>query len=218
MQILNPEIEGYLLHFHNQTDPVYQELENYSKNQTFLIGNRTISFPIVGPLVGRLLSQFTLLIQARRVIELGSGFGYSAYYFAKALGNKGELILTDYSKENLKKAEEFLKKIPDAPKIYFKHGDALKILDEFSGEFDIIFTDMDKQHYPTAFRKSENRIRKGGLFIADNALWSGEVVKKESQDSDTRGIQEFNRLIFSSPHFLSTILPVRDGLAVCVKI
>lgn len=218
MEILDSQIEEYLHCFLPQEDPLIGKLENYSATKNYSIGNRTISFPIVGPIVGRLLYQLTLLIQAKRVLELGSGFGYSATYFAKAMKKEGELILTDYSEENLKKAEEFLSKIPNAPKLFFRPGDALKIMEEFSGEFDIIFIDLDKELYPQAFHKSAKRIRRGGLLIADNTLWSGEVLKKDAQEPATRGIQEFNRLIFSSPSFCSSIVPIRDGVAVCLKI
>lgn len=218
MQILDHKLEDYLLHLLPQKDPQLRAIENYARQRHFQIGKRTIPFPIVGPLVGRLLIQLTTMIGAKRVLELGSGFGYSGYYFAKALGRKGELILTDYSKENLEKAKEFLRRVPNRPKLQFHCGDALALIKKFSGKFDIAFIDVDKQLYAEAFQKSAPLIRKGGLLIADNALWSGEVLKKNSRDAATQGIREFNRLIFSSPSFYSSILPLRDGVAICLKI
>lgn len=218
MQILDPKLEGYLLRLSPQKEPKVREIENYARKRCFEIGKRTIPFPIIGPLVGRLLFQLTTMIGAKRVLELGSGFGYSGYYFARALGREGELILTDYSRENLKKAEEFLSQMPDRPKLQFHCGDALALLKKFSGKFDIVFMDVDKQLYVDAFKKSIHLIRKGGLLIADNVLWSGNVLNKNSRDAATQGIREFNRMIFSSPFLCSSIIPIRDGVAVCLKI
>ena len=97
-------------------------------------------------------------------------------------------------------------------------GDALKTLDSLPGPFDIVFLDLDKRRYPQACRKALPKIRKGGFLIADNALWSGDVAKPSVCDPNTEGIRVFNRMIHSDPKLLSTILPIRDGLAVCLKL
>jgi predicted O-methyltransferase YrrM len=95
-------------------------------------------------------------------------------------------------------------------------GDSMQMLDSVDGEFDLIFNDVDKHQYPDAFRKAAPRIRHGGLFITDNALWYGRVAR-DDEDRDTEGVREHNRLAYSSEELYTTILPIRDGLAVCLK-
>jgi caffeoyl-CoA O-methyltransferase len=98
-------------------------------------------------------------------------------------------------------------------------GNALDLFDQTPGTFDIVFCDVDKHYYPQVFRKAVGRIRKGGLFLADNVLWHGRILEPaEQHEESTRGILEFNRLIYSSPELYPTILPVRDGFAVCEKL
>ncbi len=95
-------------------------------------------------------------------------------------------------------------------------GDALELLSEHKQEFDIIFNDVDKEDYPRVFRLALPRLRKGGLFVTDNVLWSGRVAQK-NPDKTTKAILEFNRLLYNSPDLFTTILPIRDGVAVAVK-
>jgi predicted O-methyltransferase YrrM len=96
-------------------------------------------------------------------------------------------------------------------------GDALEVLSEHKQEFDIIFNDVDKEDYPRVFRLALPRLRRGGLFVTDNVLWSGKVAQKTPQDASTKAILEFNRLLYNSPDLFTTILPIRDGVAVAVK-
>jgi predicted O-methyltransferase YrrM len=90
-------------------------------------------------------------------------------------------------------------------------------LSEQKQEFDVIFNDVDKEDYPRVLRLVSPRLRKGGIFVTDNALWSGRVAKKNATDLQTKAILEFNRNLYNSRDFFTTILPLRDGLAVAVK-
>jgi caffeoyl-CoA O-methyltransferase len=105
-----------------------------------------------------------------------------------------------------------------AKRIVIKVGDALELLSEQTQQFDIIFCDVDKEDYPRAFRMALPRLRKGGLFVADNVLWSGKVAEKNPTEASTKAIVEFNRLLYSAPELFTTILPIRDGLAVATKV
>ena len=96
-------------------------------------------------------------------------------------------------------------------------GDALELLSEQKQEFDIIFNDVDKEDYPRVFRIAIPKLRKGGLFVTDNVLWSGKVAQKNPPDAATKAILEFNRLLYGSPDLFTTILPIRDGVAVALK-
>lgn len=208
MDIVNPDIVEYLLNITPERDAVLSDMEELAVEK---------NFPIVGPLVGRTLYVFALAIQAKRVLELGSGYGYSAYWFAKAIGKDGTVICTDGSPTNAERAREYFRRGKLAGKMDFHVGDALKIMDELDGTFDIIFNDLDKHQYPKAFRKALPRLRKGGLLISDNVLWHGRVLDKKP-DSDTAGILTYNRLIYSSKDLFTTILPIRDGVSVSIKL
>jgi predicted O-methyltransferase YrrM len=174
-------------------------------------------FPIVGPLVGRTLCLLARSIGARRILELGSGFGYSAYWFARALPEDGELILTEASAKNSAQAREFFQQGGVRCRLRFEVGDALEIIDRLPGEFDIIFNDVDKEQYPAAFYKAIPRVRVGGYFLSDNMLWGGRVVE-DTTDATTRGILELTRLLFQAPNLYTVILPIRDGVSLSLKV
>lgn len=208
MDIVQGNIAEYLLNVTPERDRVLEEMEQYASER---------KFPIIGPLVGRTLYLYAQLMQAKRILELGSGFGYSAYWFAKATGKDCEIICTEGNPENVERAQGYLRRGKVANKVTFHTGDALKIIDGLDGQFDIIFNDVDKHQYPKVFRKALPRVRKGGLLISDNVLWSGRILDRKP-DADTAGILTYNRLIYSSKDFFSTILPIRDGVSVSIKL
>jgi predicted O-methyltransferase YrrM len=173
--------------------------------------------PIVGPLVGSVLHQLALIHGAKTVFELGSAIGYSTIWWARAVGDDGKVIYTDGDRKNADEARGHFERAGVASRITIKVGDALELLSEEKQTFDIIFCDVDKEDYPRAFRLALSRLRKGGLLVADNVLWSGRVAEKKPAEATTKAILEFNRLLYSSPELFTTILPIRDGLAVAVK-
>lgn len=217
MQIVDPGIESYLLGLGAEKDPLQAEMEAHASVHTYRSGDREVPFPIVGPLVGPVLLQLAFLSRSKRIFELGSGFGYSAYWFARAMFPDGDLFLTDHSPENLDQAERFLSRLAQKPRIHCLPGGALESLEKTPGKFDVVFCDLDKKLYPQAFKAALPRIRRGGLLIADNTLWSGEVLDANSADEKTRAVREFNRLAFNSPELASSLLPLRDGVTVCLK-
>ena len=171
LDILHPSIDDYLLDIIPERDAVLTEMEAHAR------ANR---FPIVGPLVGRVLHQLVLLTNPTRIFEMGSGFGYSAYWMAKALRKpEASIICTDGSQENAERAAGYLVRGGISDRIDYRVGNALEIIDETEGEFDIIYNDIDKDGYPEAFHKAIPRLRSGGLFITDNMLWMGRVVTQE---------------------------------------
>jgi predicted O-methyltransferase YrrM len=207
MEIVHAELAEYLLNVTPDRDEVLQDMEQYALAR---------NFPIVGPLVGRLLFLLAQMTKATRILELGSGFGYSAYWFAKALGSNGRVICTEGNEANAEHAGVYFRRGKIAQKVSFLVGDALKLIDETEGQFDIIFNDLDKHQYPKAFRKAVPRLRKGGLLISDNVLWSGKVLNQKP-DRDTAGILTYNRLIYSSRDLFTTIIPLRDGVSISMK-
>ena len=208
MEIINSDIDKYLNGLIPPRDAVLQEMEQVGREK---------GFPIVGPLVGRLLCQLAHLIQARRVFELGSGYGYSAVWFSKGIQPRGKIICTDGSNENARKATKFFEKAGITRFIDYRVGDALSLLDQEPGPFDIILNDIDKHQYPEAFIKAIPKLRKGGLLITDNTLWHGRVLSGDKEPS-TQGVLQFNRLAYQSPEVFTTIIPLRDGVGVSMKL
>jgi len=207
MGLLMDGLHNYLISLlEEKRDNILLEMEAYAKSR---------GFPIVGPLVGQFLMQYTQMIRARRILELGSGFGYSAVWFGKGKTN-AEIICTDRSEDNKNVALSYFRRLK-IDNIRFIVGDALEIIKQLEGEFDIIFCDIDKKNYPKAFKIAIPRLRLGGLLITDNTLWKGRILESEPSGKSTIGVQEFNKLAFSDPHVISTIVPIRDGLCVSLK-
>jgi predicted O-methyltransferase YrrM len=205
--IVDAAINRYIEERYDDKDPVLQEMQAYGAK---------LDFPFVGPQVGRLLFILTQLVKPKRIFEMGSGYGYSAYWFAKALPPDGKVYQTDLSKDYSSKACEFFKKGGLIHKTEFLTGNALHLIEGIEGNFDIVFIDMAKKSYPEAFLKAKSRLTKGGLLMADNTLWFGKVLDRDP-DADTRGILKFTELLFHDADFFSTILPIRDGVAIGYK-
>ena len=201
-------VDDYLYSMLPKRDAVLVEMEEYASEH---------DVPIVGPAVANVLQQLALMINARTVFELGSAIGYSTIWWAQAVGDGGQVIYTDGDSENAERARTYFARAGVASRITLHVGDALEVLSEQKQEFDIIFNDVDKDDYPRVLRLVAPRLRKGGLFITDNVLWSGRVAEKNPTDARTKAILEFNRKLYDSKEFYTTILPIRDGLAVALK-
>ncbi len=174
--------------------------------------------PIVGPACGRVLYQLARLGGARRVFEMGSAIGYSTAWLADAVGPYGMVYYTDGDPANVQRARKYLRRAGLDGRVQFLTGDALRLLQAADGQFDLIFNDVHKVQYPEVMRIAVPRLRPGGLFISDNVLWSGRAARPAPRkDAATRAIQDFNRLVYGSEELFTTIIPLRDGLAVCVK-
>ncbi|MBD3168593.1 MAG: methyltransferase domain-containing protein [candidate division Zixibacteria bacterium] len=212
MDITSPKMEEYIKQMLNnhkrQFDEILTEMEDYAMEN---------KFPIIGPMVGPFLQQLTISTRAKRVFEMGSGYGYSAMWFAGGIRDGGKIICTDGSPDNGKRAMEYFKRAGVDDKVEFHIGDANEIIQKFHEPFDIIYNDIDKEGYPLSFELAIPKLRKGGMFITDNVLWSGRIFDDEPTES-TKGIIEFNRMLFSSEDVISTIIPIRDGLGIAVKL
>ena len=158
-----------------------------------------------------------MLTNAKTVFEMGSAIGYSTIWWARAVGEQGRVTYTDGDSRNAEQARKYFERAGVADRITLRVGDALEILSEQKQEFDIIFNDVDKEDYPRVLRLAPARLRKRGLFITDNVLWSGKVADKKASDARTRAILEFNHLLYDSDDLFTTILPIRDGVAIAMK-
>src|SRR5579859_508083 len=208
--ILEPKVEQYLTSLLPARDGVLREMERYAAKH---------KVPIIEAACGRLLYQLARTIKARRVFEMGSAIGYSTVWLARAVGPKGTVFYTDSDPANARRAEAYLRRAGVLARVKILLGDALELFNSTPGQFDLIFNDVWKTQYPEVFRRAVPRLRVGGLFITDNVLWSGRVARPPSKaDAETRAIRKFNRMIYQSSKLFTTIVPLRDGVAVCEKI
>ena len=209
-QIVNPKIEAYLRALYDDGDPVRHDMEAHGAEQRF---------PIVGPLVGRELSVLARAIGAKKVFEMGSGFGYSALFFARAMPSDGSVHCTDLSEDNERMAKEYLSRAGVWGKITFHREEATSALRRVGGMWDIVYNDIDKEGYPETVDLAYEHLRPGGLFITDNVVWSGRVLSAPGDASAaTGGVIEFTKRLLAHKGFLTSINPTRDGVAVALKL
>ncbi len=207
-EITTPAVENYLYSVLPARDEVLTQIENEAIKR---------DIPIVGPAVGRFLYQLAVILGAKTIFELGSAVGYSTIWWARAVGQGGRVTYTDGDRKKADEARGYFERAGVADRITIKVGDALELLSEQKQEYDIIFCDIDKEDYPRAFKLAVPRLRKGGLLVADNVLWSGRVAQENPSEASTKAILEFNRLLYSSPELFPVVLPIRDGVAVALK-
>jgi caffeoyl-CoA O-methyltransferase len=213
MDIVHPAVEKYMMGLaRGDDDPVLVEMEALAEEQ---------GFPIIGRLCGQLLEVMARAVRARRIFELGSGFGYSAYWFSRAVGAAGELHLSDGNPDNERMARDFLGRAGLDGPMTFHVGDALEALDSTEGEFDVVYCDVDKDGYPDAWEAARSRVRVGGLYICDNMLWSGRVTgasdEPDVKEGYTEAISRTNRAVADNEAWRSTLVPTRDGVLVAVR-
>lgn len=208
MEFPSPEISEYLFDLTPERNTLLKEMEAMAEEQMF---------PAVGPLVGRFLYQLTKLSGARMIFELGSGFAYSTLWFAMAIPEGSQIIATDFDKEKAGLGLKFLERAKLRHKVLYEVGDALQSFRRYRGPFDIVFLDLNKEQYPQALELAVPRLKKGGLLLADNVLWSGRILDQKDRSPATEGIRKFNEAVYQHPQLFPTIIPLRDGVLVAIK-
>jgi caffeoyl-CoA O-methyltransferase len=202
--ILDPAITSYLESLHLREDnDVVLEMEALARER---------SFPIVGRLCGVFLEVMAGAVGARRVFEFGSGFGYSAYWFSRAVGPEGSVICTEAEEENVARAESFLRRAGRWDRVDYHCDWAQDVFARVEGDFDVIYNDANKEGYPEIWEMARERIRPGGLYIVDNTLWKGAVADAKADDDSTVAIRRHNLAVAEDPRFEFFLHPVRDGL------
>ncbi len=176
-------------------------------------------FPIIGPAAGQLCYQLTRLTGAKRIFELGSGYGYSTAWFARAIQENGggEVFHVVWDEELSQKARGHLNVLGYDELVRYRVGEAVQTLRETEGPFDLIFNDIEKEDYPEALPVITEKLRPGGVLITDNLIWSGRVFDDSNNEESTQGIREFTRQVTSDPNWIASILPIRDGVLVAYK-
>ena len=184
-------------------------------------------FPTVGPAVGSWLQQLAALVEADSVFEFGSGFGYSAYWFCRALEDGGEIVLTEIDADELDDAREYLARGGFGDHASFELGDAIDIVDEYDGPFDVVLIDNEKERYVEAFESVREKVAPGGIVLADNMTagpFEFEEIHRlvvEMGDSDNemaRGVAEYLAHVRKLDGFETTLLPLGEGVAVSRRV
>jgi predicted O-methyltransferase YrrM len=171
-------------------------------------------FPIIGPASGYFCYLIARLVQARTVFELGSGFGYSTAWFARAVRENGGGVVhhTVWDADLSARARQHLGAMGLAELVEFHVGEAVGTLRDTPGPFDLVFNDIDKAGYPAALGVIRERLRPGGVLLVDNLLWHGQVLDPADRSPDTEGVRELTRLVTTDPTWTASVVPIRDGL------
>lgn len=196
--------------------PEMQAMEAYAQK---------INFNIIGPASGYLCYQVARLCGARRIFEMGSGFGYSTAWFARAVQENGggEVYHVVWDADLSQQARQHLGVLGFGSNgsqvtIQYRVSEAIQALKETEGPFDLIFNDIDKHAYPESLPVIREKLRPGGVLIVDNLLWHGQIFDPSDRTANTTGIQELTCLMTTDPAWITTLVPIRDGVLVAYKV
>ena len=213
MDFLPKEIDNYsAVHTQSESDLLSQL--NRETHVKMLIP-RMLS----GHMQGRIISAISYMMRPKHILEIGTYTGYSALCFAEGLAENGKITTIDINEELAPMAEKYFSKSKYAKQIDFKIGNAIDVIPTLEGEFDLVFIDADKENYANYFDLVIDRVPSGGFILADNVLWSGNILKKEKDmDKSTLAIHEFNKKVHLDKRVENVLFPIRDGIMVLRKI
>jgi len=209
-------IDNNILNYSISKSEKESKLLNDLYRETYLkvLNPRMIS----GHYQGRISSLISKIISPKKILEIGTYTGYSAICLCEGMDKDGILHTIDNNKELVEIQNKYFKKANLKDKIVQHSGDAKNIIPSIDEEFDIVFIDADKESYPEYYDLIINKVRSGGIIIADNILWSGKILEKvEKDDQATKSIIEFNNKIIEDDRVKNLILPIRDGLNIIRK-
>lgn len=203
-------VQDYLTSLVPPREPELQKMEDYAEKN---------NFPIIGPVCGYYCYQLARMINARSIFELGSGYGYSTAWFAKAVKENGGGVVhhTVWDEELSKRAKGHLSALGSGDVVQLHIAEAVATLRQTNGPFDIIFSDIDKEGYPDSLPVTKEKLRHGGILIIDNMLWSGRVFDPNNNEKSTEAIRRFTRDITTDLDWIVSLAPVRDGMIVAYK-
>ena len=211
--MFDPELFAYCEQHTSEEDPIlkYIDRETHAK----VLMPRMLS----GKLQGKTLEMFSKMMSPKAILEIGTYTGYSAICLAKGLSPEGRLTTLDINGELEEMVRGFFEKSGLSAKIDYRIGNALDIIPQLEGDFDLVFLDADKINYPNYYHLIVDRIRTGGIILADNVLWSGNVLVKQGEkiQKDTQALLDFNQLVNDDPRVENVLLPIRDGIMMIRK-
>jgi caffeoyl-CoA O-methyltransferase len=177
------------------------------------------NFPIIGPAAGQFCYVIARLAGARKVFEMGSGYGYSTAWFARAVRENGGGTVHHvvWDEELSARARRHLSRLGYSDFVRYHVGEAVETLRHMDDSFDVIFNDIDKQAYPASLPVVAEKLQPGGVLIIDNMLWSGRIFDADDSSPATEGVRQFTRDIVSDPAWIVSLVPIRDGLIVALR-
>jgi predicted O-methyltransferase YrrM len=209
MNFLPEKIDEYVVN-NSQIEPqILQELTKETWQR--VLNPRMLS----GAFQGRILSMISKIINPKDILEIGTYSGYSAICIAEGISNEATIDTIDKNEELEDIQNKYFKKSGFRDQIKQHIGNALEIIPTLDKKFDLVFIDADKSNYCNYFNLVIGKMKKGGIILSDNVLWSGKVVEKlDKKDIDTKALLEYNRLLNSDPRVETVLLPIRDGLSI----
>ncbi len=209
-EIKYDKLQNYLTTLVPPREPVLQEMEEYAEKN---------GFPALGPVCGYYCYQLARMIRAKSVFELGSGYGYSTAWFAKAVRENGGGIVhhTVWDDKLSAMAKEYLDRLGFDDLIEYHNAEAVETLRQTAGTFDIIFNDIDKEGYPDSLPVIKSKLRSGGLLIIDNMIWHGQILDPKDREKSTQAIRRFTRDVTTDSDWIVSLTPIRDGMIVAYK-
>jgi predicted O-methyltransferase YrrM len=210
MDILTPEIARYL-------DELVAERPSELRNMERIA--ESTKFPIIGPASGQLCYLIARMIGAKRIFELGSGYGYSTAWFARAVRENGggEVHHVVWDKDLSARARKHLDTLGFSDLVRYHEAEAVETLRAAEGPFDLIFNDINKRDYPASIDVITPKLRRGGVLIIDNLLWSGRILDASDTTEDTEGVRAVTRRVMHSDEWIASIVPIRDGVLVAYR-
>lgn len=221
MSVLPDDLARFVRATAPQHDEIQREMVEYAERE---------GFPIIGPEAGAVLRLFARLTDARHVFEFGSGYGYSAYWFLQGMSEAGEVVLTEFDADELDMARDFFARAGLTDRATFEEGDAVAIVDDYDGPFDLVLVDHQKHRYAEAFEKVREKVAVGGVVVADNVMkgpidfdalldfFEGDESALETATDDTHGIADYLETVRADEAFETVVLPVGNGIAVSTRV
>ncbi len=203
-------VQDYLASLVPPREPELQKMEDYAEKH---------GFPIIGPACGYYCYQLARMLNAKSVFELGSGYGYSTAWFARAVKENGGGVVhhTVWDEELSERAAQHLSALGSADVVEFHIAEAVETLRQVPGPFDIIFNDIDKEGYPDSLPVVKEKLRRGGILIIDNMLWHGQTLDPDDHEKSTEAVRRFTRDITTDLDWIVSLVPMRDGMIVAYK-
>ena len=210
-EIVNDKASEYAVIFSEPTDILLQEIEK------FTLENHAHANMLSGPLQGKLLELISKIIMPENILEIGTFTGYSALCLAKGLVHDGRLHTIELREEDAKIAKDYFAKSSHNDKIILHQGNALDIIPQLTQTWDLIFIDADKTNYINYYELTLPRLKKGGVILADNVLFHGDVLEEKIKGKNAKAIHAFNEHIAKDNRVQQVVLTVRDGLMMIRK-
>jgi caffeoyl-CoA O-methyltransferase len=210
-ELLAPQLREYLDGLIPPRPPEMQAMEAYARERRF---------PIVGPAAGQFCYLLARLINARRIFEMGSGYGYSTAWFARAVKENGggQVFHVVWDEDLSRRARGHLRTLGLDDVVEYRVAEAIQTLRDTEGPFDLIFNDIDKQAYPESLPVIADKLGPGGVLIVDNMFWNSRVFDATDRSETTEGVRKLTRMITQDPGWISSIVPIRDGLLVAYRV